>query len=118
VPAKYRPYYPSAMGLGLAFVIPFWNTFSMFIGALIVWALTKRAPKWSEDYVIPIASGVIAGESLMGVGLNLATINPSEIIGSLQGAGAATPTPDVLQATPEALQAVGDALQASPTPVP
>jgi putative OPT family oligopeptide transporter len=67
LPQKARPFVPSAMGLGLAFVIPFWNTLSMFAGALIAWILSKRAGAFAERYTIPVASGVIAGESLMGV---------------------------------------------------
>jgi hypothetical protein len=31
--------------------------------------LEKKAPKWSEAYIIPIASGCIAGESIAGVGI-------------------------------------------------
>jgi OPT family oligopeptide transporter len=67
LPSKARPFIPSAMGLGLAFVIPFWNTLSMFGGALIAWALSKSARNLAESYTIPVASGLIAGESLMGV---------------------------------------------------
>lgn len=55
------------MGLGLAFVIPFWNTFSIFTGALMAWILAKAAKEVGSQYSIPVASGVIAGESLMGV---------------------------------------------------
>ena len=39
----------------------------MFLGALIVWILEKKAAKWHDMYTIPIASGCIAGESIMGV---------------------------------------------------
>ena len=67
LPSKARPFIPSAMGLGLAFVIPFWNTLSMFVGALIAWVLSKSARSFAESYTIPVASGLIAGESLMGV---------------------------------------------------
>jgi uncharacterized oligopeptide transporter (OPT) family protein len=55
------------MGLGLAFVIPFWNTLSIFIGALIAWVMTKQARDLASTYIIPVASGLIAGESLVGV---------------------------------------------------
>jgi OPT family oligopeptide transporter len=58
---------PSATGVGLAFVIPFFNSFSMFLGALIALILEKRAPKTAEKFIIPVSSGVIAGESLMGI---------------------------------------------------
>jgi uncharacterized oligopeptide transporter (OPT) family protein len=39
----------------------------MFLGALIAWVVEKRSPKTAEDYTIPVASGIIAGESLMGI---------------------------------------------------
>ena len=67
LPGRARPFIPSAMGLGLAFVIPFWNTLSIFAGALIAWIVSKEAGTFAERYTIPVASGVIAGESLMGV---------------------------------------------------
>jgi putative OPT family oligopeptide transporter len=67
LPSKARPFIPSSMGLGLAFVIPFWNTLSMFVGALMAWVLSKSARKLAESYTIPVASGLIAGESLMGI---------------------------------------------------
>jgi len=71
LPAKARRFIPSAMGLGLAFVIPFWNTLSMFVGALAAWILAKKAKDFASHYTIPVASGLIAGESLMGVLVSL-----------------------------------------------
>jgi uncharacterized oligopeptide transporter (OPT) family protein len=59
------------MGLGLAFVIPAWNCISMFIGALIALIIAKRKPAIDEAYTIPVASGLIAGESIMGVAIAL-----------------------------------------------
>jgi OPT family oligopeptide transporter len=67
LPARFRPFIPSAMGLGLAFVIPFYNTLSIFVGALIAWFLSTEAEEFAKRYTVPVASGVIAGESLMGV---------------------------------------------------
>lgn len=64
---KYRKYIPSPMGLGLAFTFHFWYAFSMFIGGLIALILEKKNTEWSDKYVIPAASGLIAGESLMGI---------------------------------------------------
>nr|MCR5662446.1 OPT/YSL family transporter [bacterium] len=68
---KYKNFIPSATGLGLAMVIPFYNSLSMFIGALIVHFMEKKAKQTADDYVIPVASGIIAGESLIGVGIAL-----------------------------------------------
>lgn len=65
LPSKYRQYMPSAMGLGLSWVIPFGNTFSFLIGAIIVqiWEAINR--KHADKYAVAVASGMIAGESLM-----------------------------------------------------
>ncbi|MCI4397879.1 MAG: OPT/YSL family transporter [Acidobacteria bacterium] len=66
---KSRKFLPSATAMGIAFVIPAYNSVSMFIGAFIAWILDKRAPAFSETYTISTASGLIAGESLMGIGV-------------------------------------------------
>ncbi len=63
-PVRLRAFLPSAMGLGLAFVVPFWNTLSIFIGATAAF-LVRKTP--AGPYTIPVASGIIAGESLIGV---------------------------------------------------
>ena len=63
---KAAKYIPSSMGIGLSFVIPFWNSLSMFIGALIV-LIIEHKKKSLEEYIVPAASGIIAGESLAGV---------------------------------------------------
>jgi len=62
---KYKPYVPSAMGLGLSWVMPFSNAFGFFLGALLasIWRLVEK--KSAELYVVPMASGAVAGESLM-----------------------------------------------------
>ncbi len=64
---KAKKYIPSATGLGLAFTITGYYSVSMFIGALGVLALQKAKPKVAEEYVVPVSSGIIAGESLIGV---------------------------------------------------
>jgi len=68
---KIRPYTPSPAALGIALTIPGSTSFAMFLGAFIVWILERRAPKWNSMYTVPIASGCIAGESIMGVILAL-----------------------------------------------
>ena len=69
LPSKARRFMPSATGIGLAWVMPFQNAFSFFVGALIadLWRMAHRDSK--EKYNIPIASGLIAGESLMAAAL-------------------------------------------------
>ena len=62
---KARPYLPSAMGLGLAWVMPFQNAFSFLIGGVILTVWQKLHRKNSDTFAIPVASGFIAGESLV-----------------------------------------------------
>ena len=66
---KYKKFIPSPTGLGIAFTINGFNSVSMFIGGLIALGLTKWKPAMSEKYTVPVSSGIIAGESLMGVGI-------------------------------------------------
>ncbi|OGR91581.1 MAG: hypothetical protein A2V88_12520 [Elusimicrobia bacterium RBG_16_66_12] len=68
---KYQKFIPSATGLGLSMVIPFFNSLSMFIGALIALVLEETRPKIAERYIITVSSGLIAGESLVGVAVAL-----------------------------------------------
>ncbi len=64
---KSRSFMPSPTGMGIALVIPAFNSVSMFLGALAAWIVEKRSPKTADQYTIPVASGIIAGESLMGI---------------------------------------------------
>jgi OPT family oligopeptide transporter len=81
-PARYRMWIPSATGLGIAGVVPAFNSISMFLGALAAWILAKRKPAVDEAYTIPVSSGLIAGESLMGVAIIFAR-EASGIFGNL-----------------------------------
>jgi uncharacterized oligopeptide transporter (OPT) family protein len=68
LPAKAKRFMPSATGLGLAFTLPFSNALSMFIGALVALGVEKKYSKdQAERWLIPISSGIIAGESLMEI---------------------------------------------------
>ena len=62
---KAHPYLPSAMGLGLSWVMVFENSLSFAIGAVLVAGWTRLSKKGSDLYAIPIASGLVAGESLI-----------------------------------------------------
>ncbi|MDD5628347.1 MAG: OPT/YSL family transporter [Elusimicrobia bacterium] len=64
---KYRAYIPSATGLGLAFTTPANNTISMFAGSLIALLIERKKPQLADKTVVPVSSGFIAGESLIGV---------------------------------------------------
>ena len=64
---KVKPYTPSPAALGMSMTMNGYHVFAVFLGALIAWILEKKAAKWSDMYTIPIASGCIAGESIMAV---------------------------------------------------
>ncbi len=66
-PARLRPWVPSPSGLGIAMVVPGSNSIAMFLGGLAAEIVRRRRPSASDRYVVPISSGLIAGESLIGV---------------------------------------------------
>ncbi|HTO92106.1 MAG TPA: OPT/YSL family transporter, partial [Candidatus Sulfotelmatobacter sp.] len=71
---KYKKFIPSPTGLGLAFTINGFNSVSFFIGSCIALWLSRAKPKIHQQYTIPVSSGLIAGESLMGVLIAFLTI--------------------------------------------
>ena len=75
---KQKKFIPSATGLGLAFTINGYNSIMMFIGALLALWFSKWRPKLHEQYTVPVSSGIIAGESLMGVAIAFLTIYYSQ----------------------------------------
>jgi uncharacterized oligopeptide transporter (OPT) family protein len=66
-PKRVQPYIPSPSGVGLAIVIPAYNSVSIFIGALIAEVLRRKKKDLAEQTLVPVSSGFIAGESLMGI---------------------------------------------------
>src|SRR5262244_57665 len=64
---KYQEYLPSASAFGLAWVFPWYYGLLFFLGALIALLLERRKPKLAEEFTLPVAPGVVAGGSLMGV---------------------------------------------------
>lgn len=61
---KTKKFTPSAMGLGLSWILPFQNCLGFFIGAAIASIWSRLSSKTANTFVVPIASGAIAGESL------------------------------------------------------
>jgi uncharacterized oligopeptide transporter (OPT) family protein len=67
VPKRYKNWVPSPTGLGLGMVLPFFYPLAMFTGALFGEIATKANKAWAERYIVAIAAGGIAGESIIGV---------------------------------------------------
>lgn len=64
-PRNVKKFLPSAMGLGLSWVMVFANSLGFFTGAILGLIWTKVRPQNADIYLVPVASGAIAGESLM-----------------------------------------------------
>jgi putative OPT family oligopeptide transporter len=67
-------YLPSATAMGLGFVIPAWNSLSLFLGALGALVIARFAPEWARHKLVVLAAGLVVGESLAGVVAALATL--------------------------------------------
>src|SRR5690606_9538325 len=66
-PRRVRTFVPSASGLGIALVVPGSNAISMFLGALVADIVRRRKPQLAQRTIVPVASGFIAGGSLMSI---------------------------------------------------
>jgi OPT family oligopeptide transporter len=72
-PARMKRWVPSPPGIGLSFILPASNCYTFFLGALIAEILDRRWKAISKRYTVAAASGLIAGESVMGVMVALHT---------------------------------------------
>jgi uncharacterized oligopeptide transporter (OPT) family protein len=66
-PTWIKPWLPAAIGVGVAFVVPYIYSFSIFLGSAICWVLRKRDAQWANNYASAVGAGGIAGEGLAGV---------------------------------------------------
>ena len=60
-----RRWMPSAMGVGLGWVVFLSNALAFTIGACIAWLWSRVDQRTHDNYNIPIASGLVAGESMI-----------------------------------------------------
>ncbi len=64
---RYAKWLPSASGIGLSWTFHWYYGFLFFAGGLIGWLVERRSPQTAATYNFPVAAGLIAGGSLMGV---------------------------------------------------
>jgi uncharacterized oligopeptide transporter (OPT) family protein len=64
---KHKKYLPSPTGFGLGLLLTFFTSISFVIGALAAAIYGWIDKKQADRFVIPIASGLIAGEAIVGV---------------------------------------------------
>ena len=70
-PAWRLRWLPSSAALGLAFIIPASISLMMAFGALLAWLFSSRWGSLAERFVIVAAAGLVAGESMAGIGISL-----------------------------------------------
>jgi uncharacterized oligopeptide transporter (OPT) family protein len=71
MPGGRTHYLPSAAAFGLSFILPASVSMMMASGAVLTWLISLRWPRLTEHYAITAAAGLIAGESMTGVGASL-----------------------------------------------
>jgi uncharacterized oligopeptide transporter (OPT) family protein len=64
---KYKKWLPSPTGIGLGLILPFYQPLAMFIGAVLAAVAGRTKGSRMAELVVPVASGLIAGESIVGV---------------------------------------------------
>jgi len=70
LPARARAWVPSAAGVGMAMVIPASTSLAMFAGSLLASGVRRARPAAAAS-LTPIASGLVAGESVVAMALAL-----------------------------------------------
>jgi putative OPT family oligopeptide transporter len=66
-----KKWVPSPTGLGLSFILPASNSYTFLVGAALAAIAKRKWPKEDALYTIAIASGLVAGESVMGIVVQL-----------------------------------------------
>lgn len=68
LPESVATYVPSGLAVGIAFIVPAYYSVAMFLGAMLyqLWMAVDRNGATALGFAV--ASGLIAGEGLMGVG--------------------------------------------------
>lgn len=67
-PAGVRRWLPSPVSVGLAFTVQAYTVLAFLVGAGLMALGQRVAPAWTARFGIVLCAGVIAGESLVGVG--------------------------------------------------
>jgi uncharacterized oligopeptide transporter (OPT) family protein len=62
-----RRFLPSPTGIGMGILVPFSVMFTMFVGGLAGLVWERRWKSSADVYLLPVASGLIAGEALVAV---------------------------------------------------
>jgi len=64
---QFKKWLPSATGIGLGMVLPFYYPLAMLVGAIIAEVWNRKGKESADNYLVPVSAGVIAGVSIIGV---------------------------------------------------
>jgi uncharacterized oligopeptide transporter (OPT) family protein len=64
---KLKNLVPSPVGTALGMLLPFSSVATLFIGGVAGTIWQARDPKTADKYLIPLASGLVAGEAMIAV---------------------------------------------------
>ncbi len=71
---RIKKWIPSPTGIGIGMLVPAAYVVTMLFGGLIDWYVRKKDPIGADARILPLASGFIAGDALVGVGNAVVTI--------------------------------------------
>lgn len=74
LPVRRLRWWPSSAALGLAFIVPASISLVMGAGAVLVWLLGRWSRSVADRFAIVVAAGLVAGESITGVGASLVAL--------------------------------------------
>lgn len=63
----FKKFVPSGLAMGIAFIVPAYYSIAMFVGSIFFVLWTKKNPANVKAYAFSVASGLVAGEGLMGI---------------------------------------------------
>ncbi|HAL57505.1 MAG TPA: oligopeptide transporter, OPT family [Bacteroidetes bacterium] len=72
--SKARRFVPSPYGVGIAMIMPADFSIMIFLGSMVKLLLDKKFARWMEDYSISLASGLLVGESIIGVVISVLAV--------------------------------------------
>jgi uncharacterized oligopeptide transporter (OPT) family protein len=64
---KLKEWVPSPTGIGIGILVPFLVVFTMFLGGVAGSVWSKIDKRSADTYLVPLGSGLIAGEALVAV---------------------------------------------------
>jgi uncharacterized oligopeptide transporter (OPT) family protein len=64
---RLKRFVPSPTGIGIGILVPFSVVFTMFLGGLAGYVWENKYKASADVYLLPLASGLIAGEALVAV---------------------------------------------------